>query len=60
MATLTIEAMLSARLTAREKGSLNADSKKLRQIDTRGQIRRLIEVLGQHGGEDFNYRSGGP
>lgn len=39
-------------------GVIYADSKKLRQADTRGLIRRLIEVLEKHGNEDFICRSG--
>jgi hypothetical protein len=39
-------------------GVIYADSKKLRQTDTRGLIRRLIEVLEKHGNEDFTCRSG--
>jgi hypothetical protein len=39
-------------------GVIYADSKKLRQTDQRGLIRRLIEVLQKHGDEDFNCRSG--
>jgi hypothetical protein len=39
-------------------GVIYADSKKLRQTDTRGLIRRLIEVVAQHGNDDFNCRSG--
>jgi hypothetical protein len=38
-------------------GVIYADSKKLRQADTRGLIRRLIEVLAKIGNEDFNCRS---
>lgn len=39
-------------------GVIYADSKKLRQTDQRGLIRRLVEVLEKHGNEDFNCRSG--
>jgi hypothetical protein len=39
-------------------GGIYADSKKLRQTDQRGLIRRLVEVLEKHGDEDFNCRSG--
>ncbi len=39
-------------------GVIYADSKKLKQTDTRGLIRRLIEVVEKHGHEDFNCRSG--
>jgi hypothetical protein len=39
-------------------GVIYADSKKLRQTDTRGLIRRLIEALARHGHEDFTCRSG--
>ncbi len=39
-------------------GVIYADSKKLRQTDTRGLIRRLIEVVAKHGNEDFTCRSG--
>ena len=39
-------------------GVIYADSKKLRQTDQRGLIRRLIEVLEKHGDEDFSCRSG--
>ncbi|HEX9045847.1 MAG TPA: DUF5615 family PIN-like protein [Verrucomicrobiae bacterium] len=39
-------------------GVIYADSKKLRQTDQRGLIRRLIEVLEKHGDEDFACRSG--
>ena len=39
-------------------GVIYADSKKLRQTDTRGLIRRLVEVLEKRGDEDFNCRSG--
>jgi hypothetical protein len=35
-----------------------ADSKKLRQTDQRGLIRRLVEVVRKHGNEDFTCRSG--
>jgi hypothetical protein len=35
-----------------------ADSKKLRQTDQRGLIRRLAEVVKKHGNEDFTCRSG--
>ena len=38
-------------------GVIYADSKKLRQTDTRGLIRRLIDALEAHGDEDFNCRS---
>lgn len=39
-------------------GVIYADSKKLRQTDQRGLIRRLAEVLEKHGNEDFTCRSG--
>ena len=39
-------------------GTLYADSKRLRQADTRGLIQRLIQVLERHGNEDFKCRSG--
>jgi len=39
-------------------GVIYADSKKLRQTNQRGLIRRLSEVVEQHGDEDFCCRSG--
>ncbi|MGP8198387.1 MAG: hypothetical protein ACLQU4_02660 [Limisphaerales bacterium] len=39
-------------------GVIYADSKKLRQTDQRGLIRRLVEVVKKHGDEDFTCRSG--
>jgi uncharacterized protein with PIN domain len=39
-------------------GVIYADSKKLRQTDQRGLIRRLVEVVKKHGHEDFTCRSG--
>ena len=39
-------------------GVIYADSKKLRQTDQRGLIRRLVEVLEKHSNEDFSCRSG--
>jgi hypothetical protein len=39
-------------------GVIYADSKKLRQTDQRGLIRRLAEVVKKHGHEDFTCRSG--
>jgi hypothetical protein len=39
-------------------GVIYADSKRHRQTDTRGLIRRLIEVIELHGNEDFSCRSG--
>ena len=39
-------------------GVIYADSKKLRQTDQRGLIRRLADVVKKHGHEDFTCRSG--
>lgn len=39
-------------------GVIYADSKRLRQTDRRGFIRRLAEVVKKHGHEDFTCRSG--
>ena len=56
----TIPGHCKARIAAGKTfaGVIYADSKKLRQTDTRGLIRRLIEVLAKIGNEDFNCRSG--
>ena len=39
-------------------GVIYADSKRLRQTDTRGLIQRLGKVLHEHGNEEFKCRSG--
>jgi len=39
-------------------GIIYADSKRLRQSNIRGLIRRLAEVVRQHGDEDWTCRSG--
>jgi predicted nuclease of predicted toxin-antitoxin system len=39
-------------------GVIYADSKKLRQTDQKGLIRRLVQVVENHGNEDFRCRSG--
>ena len=56
----TVPGHCKARLAAGQTfaGVIYADSKKLRQTDRRGLIRRLAEVVKQHGHEDFTCRSG--
>jgi hypothetical protein len=39
-------------------GVIYADSKRLRQADTKGMIRRLIEIVQKYGNEDWQCRSG--
>ena len=47
---------LEAGLT--HSGIIYADSKRLRQTDLRGLIRRLANVVERHGNEDWTCRSG--
>jgi hypothetical protein len=56
----TVPLHCKARLAAAKTfaGVIYADSKKLRQTDLRGLIRRLAEVVKKHGHEDFMCRSG--
>lgn len=56
----TVPVHCKARLAAGKTfaGVIYADSKKLRQTDQRGLIRRLAEVVKKHGNEDFTCRSG--
>lgn len=56
----TVPAHCKARLASGKTfaGVIYADSKKLRQTDQRGLIRRLAEVVKKHGNEDFTCRSG--
>jgi hypothetical protein len=56
----TVPMHCKARLAAGKTfaGVIYANSKKLRQTDQRGLIRRLAEVVKKHGHEDFTCRSG--
>jgi len=56
----TVPGFVVARLAAglTHGGIIYADSKRLRQTDTKVLIRRLTEVIEKHGGEDWNCRSG--
>jgi hypothetical protein len=51
-----IEARLAEGLT--HGGVIDADSKRLRQSDARGLIRRLISFVEKHGAEDWTCREG--
>lgn len=51
-----VKSRLAAGLT--HGGVIYADSKRLRQSDVRGLIRRLIAVVERHQGEDWNCREG--
>ena len=56
----TVPGHCKARLAAGKTfaGVIYADSKKLRQADQRGLIRRLGQVVEKHGNDDFICRSG--
>jgi hypothetical protein len=51
-----VKARLAAGLT--HGGVIYADSKRLRQSDVRGLVRRLIAFVEKHGGEDWTCREG--
>ena len=51
-----VKARLAAGLT--HGGVIYADSKRLRQSDIRGLIRRLIAFVSEHGSEDWTCREG--
>jgi hypothetical protein len=51
-----VKARLAAGLT--HGGVIYADSKRLRQSDVRGLIRRLIAFVEKHGAEDWTCREG--
>jgi hypothetical protein len=51
-----VKARLAAGLT--HGGVIYADSKRLRQSDVRGLIRRLIALIEKHGTEDWTCREG--
>ena len=51
-----IKARLAAGLT--HGGVIYADSKRLRQSDVRGLVRRLIAFIEKHGDEDWTCREG--
>ncbi len=55
----TVPIHCKARLAADKTfaGVIYADSKKLRQTNQRGFIRRLAQIVKKHGGEDFTCRS---
>jgi hypothetical protein len=52
----TVKARLAPGLT--HGGVIYADSKRLRQSDVRGLIRRLISIIEKHGAEDWTCREG--
>ena len=56
----TVPGFVAARLAAGQThgGVIYADSKRLRQTDVKGIIRRLSEVLEKRGNEEWNSRSG--
>ena len=51
-----VKARLAAGLT--HGGVIYADSKRLRQSDVRGLIRRLVAFVEEHGAEDWTCREG--
>jgi hypothetical protein len=56
----TVPEILKARLAAgmTHGGVIYADSKRLRQADVKGLIRRLVSVVEKHGAEDWTCREG--
>jgi len=56
----TVPMHANARLAAGQThgGVIYADSKRLRQTDVRGLLRRLARVVQKHGEEDWTCRSG--